>query len=111
MNKPARKVEVPGAPQLEETAETPATPATLKAPDPSEDQARTHALEAQVEATKDLVGSDQALDWSHLTTPHLILQKINHNPDADLPHPDEIDWSKIKGDRVLTRQGWLLKNG
>lgn len=50
-----------------------------------------------------------ALDWSHLTNPAAIMAKIGADPEAHLPNPDDVDWSKIQGDRVLTKQGWLLK--
>lgn len=103
MSKKPRKVEVPGA-------VAPVTNGQPQAPDPSQDQARTDALNAQVQATQGLVGSDKALDWGHLTTPYNILKKIG-NPDDDLPEPEDIDWAtQPKGVRqVLTRQGWLIK--
>jgi hypothetical protein len=100
VTKPARKVEVPG--------EAAASPPSV-APDPATDHLRAAELEQRVEATKDLVGSSEALDWGHLTTPSQILNKISHNPDDDLPQPEDIDWSQQKGNAVLTRQGWLLK--
>lgn len=108
MNTKSRKVEVPG---VEPAPEANSAPSTPQAPDPSEDQARTDAANAQVEATRGLVGSDKALDWGHLTTPNAILNKINHNPDDDLPSVDSIDWkAQPKSvNRVLTRQGWLLR--
>lgn len=73
-----------------------------------ENQAKEAKLSADLEATKKLVGAAGALDWSHLTQPAVIELKTKNN-DADLPNAAEFDPYKIPfGQKVLTRQGWLL---
>lgn len=81
------------------------------------DVAKNEELQRQVAATKDtLVGSDQAVNWDHLTSPARLMAVVGVNapdkdPNAHLPHPGAVDWSKVEPglDRVLTKQGWLLK--
>lgn len=120
MGKRVKRIEVPGSegPEVEEGAEQ-ATEETAEAQgedavsdeELTKAQARQSALDAQVADTKkNLVGSEKALDWSHLTLPAAIHGQINHeNPDEKLPHPDDIDWSKVptREKKILTRHGWL----
>lgn len=130
------KVETPGEPTApESTAEqaaasapdaaalaAPAQTPIVAAPSPEEvvaaaagpppptveAQAKESALNAQLEKTKQLVGSGAALDWSHLTQPATIELKTK-NADAELPNAADFDPFNIPfGQRVLTRQGWLL---
>jgi hypothetical protein len=86
---------VPGGP--------PDTPEVLKA---KEQQLAREVADVQ----KNLVGSDKALDWSHLTQPVAIVRQINHlNGDDNLPSADEIDPATIPfGQRVLTKSGWIV---
>lgn len=80
------------------------------------DQAKGQELARQVEVLNNartgkgpaLVGGP-ALDWSHLTQPSAIMAKIGVDPEAHLPQPEQVDWSKTTEDRVLTKQGWLLR--
>jgi hypothetical protein len=124
------KVETPGEPASPEAAADPAAPAvpaaappdvSALAPPPSpdavvaaasspaaENQAKEARLTEQLETTKQLVGAGAALDWSHLTQPSVIELKTK-NADADLPNAAEFDPFKIPfGQKILTRQGWLL---
>jgi hypothetical protein len=82
-------------------------------PEPVTDAEKKRELDRQVAlVAKDLrEGSKGALDWSHLTNPAALQSQVNTyvDPDKDLPHPDDVDWSKVKGDKILTKQGWLLK--
>lgn len=76
---------------------------------PTEAQLKEALLQEQVAATADLVGSRQALDWSHLTQPALMQQAVKPDPDAKLPDANSIDPSQIPfRQSILTRQGWLL---
>jgi hypothetical protein len=121
-NKPTL-IEVPGEPAApdQETNDpsTAADPpaADLPAPDAPQapatpEQAKEQLLAQQVEATKGLVGSDKALDWSHLTMPAALAAKVNPNAtDESLPRSEDIDASKIPyGRSVLTREGWLMSS-
>lgn len=90
----------------------PEVPAVVQ-PDTADPEAQARAakeaqLVQQLEQTKGLVGSSQALDWSHLTQPAAIELKTK-NADANLPNDSDFDPFKIPfGGKVLTRQGWLL---
>lgn len=123
------RIETPGEPEtpaLEETAndtadapvsnspqvndQVAAAPAN---PEPVTDAEKKRELDRQIaivaKGLKD--GSKDALDWSQLTNHADLAGKVNTyvDPDKDLPNPDDVDWSKVKGDRILTKQGWLLK--
>src|SRR5262249_9546575 len=88
--------------------EVPVAAASSASPEAQERAAKDAALMDRVEQTKDLVGSTQALDWSHLTQQASIELKTK-NADADLPNAADFDPYKIPfGGKVLTRQGWLL---
>lgn len=90
-----------------------AAPAVMRPlPDPKviEDAKKDAQLAAEVAKTADLVGSDKALDWSHLTQPNIINAKINPNaPDDGLPFEHEVNPAKLPfGQKVLTKGGWVL---
>jgi hypothetical protein len=73
------------------------------------DQAKGAELSRQVKETSKLIGSDAALDWSHLTNPAAVMAKLGVDPEAHLPTVESIEWAKVSGDRILTKQGWLLR--
>jgi hypothetical protein len=78
------------------------------APALTADAAKDQALARNVEATAHLIGSSDALDWSHLTSGALIEAKINPNK-PDLPHDWEIDPSRLPyGTSRLTHEGWVV---
>lgn len=100
---PAAAVQAPvvPAPSPEAIAAAAGSPA-------AENQAKETQLVQQLETTKHLVGGEAALDWAHLTQPAAIELKTK-NADADLPNAADFDPFKIPfGQKVLTRQGWLL---
>jgi hypothetical protein len=121
-------IETPGAPSSDDTTAQPtAATATDSAqsmtdlapevpigavaslsPEAQEKAAKDAALVQKLEETKGLVGSTEALDWSHLTQPATLAPKLA-NAEADLPNAADYDPFKIPfGQKVLTRQGWLL---
>jgi len=110
------KVETPGAPSAPDTdgtpqlpPETPVSAAQVSAsPEAQEKAAKDAELAKQVEATRSLVGNTAALDWSHLNSPATLAPKLA-NAEADLPNDADVDPFKIPfGQKVLTRQGWVL---
>jgi hypothetical protein len=89
----------------------PDVPEVTPNPEPVTDAEKKRELDRQVRATAKLVGSSEALDWGHLTNPHDLAGKVNTyvDPDKDLPNVNDVDWSKVQGNKILTKQGWLLK--
>jgi hypothetical protein len=100
---------IPDASTPDSAPEVPVAPAAASlSPEAQEKAAKDAALVKQLEQTKPLVGSSAALDWSHLTQPATIATKLS-NAEADLPNDADIDPFKIPfGQKVLTRQGWVL---
>jgi hypothetical protein len=92
-----------GAPTTSDaSAPMPADDLKAMAPGMSSDQ--ENKLKRDLELTKDLVGSPEALDWSHLTGAAAIAAS-KADPDAGLPataDPATIDRP------VLTKGGWVL---
>jgi hypothetical protein len=132
MAKKPRKIETPGAsaapsPESQPAAESQAAPAAITegaaalpttgtaSQTVAAEAAKAESLNRQVEHVRDnLVGSPAALDWGHLTNPARLMSVVGVNapdkdPNAHLPHPDAVDWSKTKDDRILTKHGWLLR--
>ena len=66
--------------------------------------AQEATLQANLAATAQLVGSDQALDWSSLNG-GVLLAEARKDPDAGLPEYADPDQIKVA---TLTRAGWVL---
>lgn len=95
-------------------APAPAAVAPAIANSVTADAAKTDELNRQVAATAHLVGSDKALDWSHLSNPARLIAVVGVNkpdgdPNAHLPSVESINWANVQGDKILTKQGWLLR--